>query len=236
MKIQIRFIPFVLIGLSFMFMISCEKKDDNTIKDGDGNIYTPLIIGEQTWLVQNLRTTRYSNGDTISTTYPVTLDIPNDTTSKYQWFCGGSYLKTLTYGRLYTWYAVRDKRNVCPVGYHVPTNEEWTTLSTYLGGGAPDQFGRIPEIGGILKEKGTIHWYPPNQGAFDVVGFKALPGGVRDYYNMTFYLDGIWGAWWSSTQTSSETAWFRLMTYDVSDIISESGYKHNGFSVRCVKD
>ena len=100
--------------------------------DGDDNNYPMVEIGTQIWLSENLKTTRYLNGDVIGTTTPSTLDISNETTPKYQWACGNSEINVPEYGRLYTWYAIADSRKVCPAGWHVPSYDEWTILTDYL--------------------------------------------------------------------------------------------------------
>jgi uncharacterized protein (TIGR02145 family) len=105
------------------------------IADGDGNIYTTVTIGSQTWIRENLKTTKYPNGDLIGTTTPATLDISSETSPKYQWAYEGDDINVLIYGRLYTWYAATDSRKICPVGWHIPNDTEWTILITYLCGG-----------------------------------------------------------------------------------------------------
>ena len=114
-------------------------------------------------------------------------------TPKYQWAYDGNESNVATYGRLYTWYAVTDSRNVCPTGWHVPTDAEWTTLTTFLGG--------ENVAGGKLKETGTTHWTTPNTGATNETGFTALPSGYR-YIDGTFLTIFSMGIWWSSTEAS----------------------------------
>ena len=120
-----------------------------------------------------------------------------------------------------------DSRNICPAGWHVPTDEEWTTLTEYLGG--------VDVAGGKLKETGTTHWRNPNTGATNESGFTALPGGYRYFYG-SFDSFGVAGYWWSSTQFSAASAWCRYMnSYDAG--IERYHYGLNyGFSVRCVKN
>ena len=119
-------------------------------------------------------------------------------------------------------------QGICPTGWHLPTDVEWTTLSTYLGGEVV--------AGGKMKETGTAHWLHPNTGATNSSGFTALPGGYRNYsgsfYDLTYY-----AYFWSSTETSSTFAWFRNLTYNYEDVDRKRNYfKTNGFSARCVKD
>ena len=126
------------------------KTYTGTVPDIDGNVYNTVTIGTQVWMAENLKTTKYRNGDLIGTTTPATLDISGESYTKYQWAYDGNESNVATYGRLYTWYAVTDTRNVCPTGWHVPTDAEWTTLTTFLGGESV--------AGGKLKETGTTHW------------------------------------------------------------------------------
>jgi len=208
---------------------SCKKDEDSNIKitDADGNVYTSVTIGTQVWMVENLKTTKYRNGDLIGTTTPATLEISLDSTSKYQWAYEGNESNVNTYGRLYTWYAVTDTRNVCPVGWHVPTDAEWTTLLTYLGG--------EDVAGGKLKETGTIHWSAPNEGATNSSGFTALPSGDR-YYDGAYYYIGYAGFWWSSTEFLSYNAYSRNMHSDIAGVYRYGSAKNFGFSVRCIRD
>ena len=190
-------------------------------------------------MAENLKTTKYSNGDLIGTTTPATLDISGESTPKYQWAYDGDESNVAIYGRLYTWYAVTDSRNVCPTGWHLPTNPEWKQLEMYLGM-TQDQADAIESSrgtneGGKLKEVGAIHWFTPNGGATNESGFTALPGGGHEGNgesgDVTYY-----GYWWSSTEFSTTYAYFRRMDYDNGGIFSYYDYKQGGFSVRCLKD
>jgi uncharacterized protein (TIGR02145 family) len=132
-----------------------------------------------------------------------------------------------SYALLYTWYAVTDSRNICPVGWHVPTDSEWNTLSTYLGG--------ISVAGGKLKESGTTHWSSPNTGATNESGFAAFPGGFR-LTNGSFSNIQNNGSYWSSTEFSAQSAYYWYMLFDHSDIARIYQNKSDGRSVRCVKN
>jgi len=104
------------------FIYQAQLDGTNSVTDADGNVYTILTIGNQTWMGRNLRTTKYRNNDVIGTTTPVTLNITSENNPKYHWAYGGNESNVATYGRLYTWYAVNDNRNLCPLGWHVPTD------------------------------------------------------------------------------------------------------------------
>jgi uncharacterized protein (TIGR02145 family) len=229
MKTKLWIFTLAMICASSFLISSCNKDDDdsNTVKDVDGNVYHTVIIGTQTWMVENLKTTKYRNGDLIGTTSPATLDNAGESISKYQWAYDGNESNVVTYGRLYTWYAVTDSRNLCPTGWHVPNDAEWTTLTDYLGGEGV--------AGGKLKETGTTHWHSPNTGATNETGFTALPGGARSNDGM-FGLLGNNGVWWSATEGGTDYAFTRDMN-DYSSYASGDGFgKQSGLSVRCVKD
>jgi uncharacterized protein (TIGR02145 family) len=199
-----------------------------TVKDISGNVYKTVNIGKQVWMVENLKTTKYRNGDLIGTTTTASSGIESEPTAKYQWAYNGDENYVATYGRLYTWYAVTDKRNVCPIGWHVPTDSEWTTLSIYLGGEG--------DAGGKLKEADTIHWESPNQGATNESGFTALPSGDREYHG-NFSGRTYYGEWWSSTEHSNPAAaYFRLMRCNSGSLDRKYEGKRSGYAVRCLRD
>ncbi len=197
------------------------------ITDADGNVYHSVTIGTQTWLVENLKTTHYQNAEPIANVKEFKA-----------WFAltTGAWCDNMNdpangakYGKLYNYYAVTDSRKIAPVGWHVPTDAEWTTLTTYLGG--------LSIAGGKLKEVGTVNW-AINTGATNETDFTALPGGNR--------LDSGWGydipyignsaSFWTSTLNTTDTAWNRDIEYTDNGMYVFSGAKNAGFSVRCIKD
>jgi uncharacterized protein (TIGR02145 family) len=198
-----------------------------TVSDIDGNLYKTVTIGTQTWMKENLRTTKYLNGNLIGTTISPTQDISNENAPQYQWAYGGNESNVANYGRLYTWYAVTDSRNLCPAGWHIPTYSQWTTLLNFLGGETI--------AGGKMKESGTIHWLSPNNFASDESNYTGLPGGSR-YYDGTFQDLGKFATWWSATESSAGIAWGTGLSWYISDGQRAYGNKKVGFSVRCVKD
>ena len=131
------------------------------------------------------------------------------------------------YGKLYNWYAVNDPRNMCPLGWHVPTDAEYTLLTAYLGGESV--------AGGKMKSTGTQYWQSPNTGATNESGFSGLPGGSRNN-DGSFSVIGDFGAWWSSTESYPSAAWYRGLGYISVDADSFSGFKTYGLSVRCLRD
>ncbi|NNV57272.1 fibrobacter succinogenes major paralogous domain-containing protein [Limnovirga soli] len=183
---------------------------------------TPAIqIGTQVWMKRDLITSYYRNGDKI----PEVKDPAKWaklTTGAWCW-----YKNDPRYGKLYNWYAVKDPRGLAPAGWHVPSNEEWITLTNNLGGATV--------AGGKMKETGTVHWQSPNADATNSSGFTALPGGTR-YYLGEFVDVGGYGYWWSATEWYTNAAYYRYLTYFYGTISGTTDYKNNGFSVRCVKD
>jgi len=197
------------------------------VEDADGNIYSTIMIGEQIWLAQNLKTTKLSDGSNI----PMIADNVawnSLSTPGYCWYRNDENSNKALYGALYNWFAVSSGK-LCPDGWHVPDDQEWTTLIDYLGGGY--------NAGGLLKESGTEHWVSPNVSASNKFGFTALPGGYRTgLYVGSFRTKRFYGWWWTSTEIDLSGARARLMTYDASECVPGTAFKKNGYSVRCVKD
>ena len=200
---------------------------DYIIDSHDNERYKTVKIGTQVWMAENLKTTKYRNGDIIETTSPATLRISGESAPKYQWAYDGNERKVAIYGRLYTWYAITDSRNVCPTGWHVPSDEKWTTLTTYLGGASV--------AGYKLKETSTTHWQSPNSGATNVTGFTAIPSGYRDG-DGAYSLIGFYGMWWSSSERSTASAYLWVMGFDNGGVERSREDRQSGFSVRCLRD
>jgi len=208
-----------------------------TVTDIDGNIYLTIKIGEQWWMMENLKVTHYRNGDPI-------LYEPDD----YSWtaITIGAYCEYNNdvaygdaYGRLYNWYAVGDSRNIAPEGWHVPTDDEWKQLEMYLGmsqATADGTLWRGVNEGGKLKETGTMHWLDPNYAATNVYGFTALPGGSRHYMTGYFSFLGAGSPFWLATEYDGGSAWMRNLANNHGDIYRNYTSKSQGFAVRCVKD
>jgi uncharacterized protein (TIGR02145 family)/uncharacterized repeat protein (TIGR02059 family) len=199
--------------------------NQNTITDIEGNGYNTIAIGTQTWMKENLKTTKYKDGTEI----PLATDYTiwgNLSTAGYCWYNNDAVTYKNTYGALYNWYTV-NTGNLCPLGWHVPNDTEWTILIIYLGGDI--------EASKKLKEAGTTHWASPNTGATNETSFTAIPGGARNRFG-GFALIGYYGDWWSSTEYSTTDAWNRGMGFDTNNVGRVSNDKKTGFSVRCVKD
>jgi uncharacterized protein (TIGR02145 family) len=212
----------LLILVIFSFCISCKK--DNPTVPLDTVCSDPISIGSQVWMCKNLDVDHYRNGDPIPEVKDST-EWANLTTGAWCYYNNDPALGAI-YGKLYNWYAVNDPRGLAPTGLHVPSDAEWTTLSTFLGG--------ENVAGGKLKETGTTHWKSPNKGATNESGFFALPGGLRDGSGAFNYV-GNYAQWWSSTQTDT-TAWYRHLGWGNAMVFSSHDFKEVGFSVRCIKD
>jgi uncharacterized protein (TIGR02145 family) len=231
-------------GLLLILTDSCWKKEEfpDKITDIDGNTYTSVKIGTQTWIVENLKTTKYLNGDLIGTTNPATMDITGESIPKYQWAYNGNESNVAIYGRLYTWYAATDNRKVCPAGWHVPADDEWTTLTDYLTnnrysyGGSGNQIAKSIAATKGWSTNGTAGNVGNDQESNNSSGFTAFPGGYR-FAAGTFTNFGFYGIWWSATEYNATTALSRFIT-SYSSFVTRSYYsnKFYGYSVRCVKD
>lgn len=206
-----------------------EVSDANLIKDNirnltdiDWNSYKVIKIGNQVWMAENLKTTKFNDGTKI----PAVDD--NKMWSKmispgYCWYNNDKGRYKTKYGVLYNGYTVSTGK-LCPLGWHVPTIDDWAILINH--------YGDIV-AGGNLK--GTESWMSPNTGASNVSGFTALPGGSRG--NLGSFMDaGIRGHWWSSTENDKTDTWNRTMSYANSAVAGSSDHKQSGLSVRCMRD
>lgn len=196
-----------------------------TVTDIDGNVYLTVKIGDQWWMAENLKTTHYRNGEEI----PIVTDNGAWAGLSHGGCCAYANVEANVdvYGRLYNWRAVNDARGIAPAGWHVPSDAEWQTLITTLGGEA--------FAGGKMKETGTEHWVPYNADATNESGFTALPGGAR-------LSDGVFTdlgqscEFWSTTSYDGSYAWFVSVTYAGATAMRSYNNKPMGYSVRCVKD
>jgi uncharacterized protein (TIGR02145 family) len=194
----------------------------------DGNTYNTVQIRTQCWTQSNLKVSKYRNGDNIPT--GLNNSAWGSTTIGAYAIYNNDPVNDVLYGKLYNHYAVMDTRGLCPTGWHVPTDGEWTTLETFLGG--------ISVAGGALKSTATQPtpggWASPNVGATNSSGFSAGPGGRRVNYGAFFYV-GSNGSWWSSS-LSGTNAWLRDLSYGDGDIYRGNDFRTVGFSVRCLRD
>ncbi len=195
----------------------------NGISDIDGNFYPSIIINGQEWMQKNLTVSKYRNGDAIATglsdqTWQGTI---NGAFAIYN----NNGANNINYGKLYNWYSTVDPRGLCPAGWHVPSDDDWTILETNLGGSLVS--------GG--KMKFDLGWNSPNTSATNESGFAGLPGGIRINYASDLNI-GQDGNWWSTTGSASGLAWKRRLYYNSSNSFRGDSIKSNGLSVRCIKD
>lgn len=194
-----------------------------TITDSDGNVYNTVLIGGQCWMAENLNIGNRIDGSSSQT--------DNGIIEKYCY--NNSDAQCDVYGGLYQWdemmgyTATEGSQGICPDGWHLPTDAEWTALATYLGGESV--------AGGSMKESGTIHWSNPNTGATNSSGFTGLPGGYRltggSFDGVSYY-----GYWWTSSKYSTGWAWYRILYYETAQVYRYNDPKGYGYSVRCVRD
>lgn len=214
-----KFIPIVVI---FLNHIAHGQTPGGGVTDVDGNTYQSVIIGTQEWMSENLKTSKYSNGNNIFNETDQTTWL-NLTSGAWVYYNNDSQFD-IPFGKLYNWHAVSDTRNICPNGWHVPSDLEWMTLVNYLGG---------ENVAGTkMKSVGTQFWQSPNTGTNES-GFTGLPGGNR---SGSFLSEGLWGYWWSSTEFNSGGAWLYSLNYNFPQAIRNNPGKVFGYSVRCIND
>jgi len=220
----------------------------SSLEDSDGNLYETVQIGTQCWMAENLRTTRFANGDSIMTEHDSTVSARrwrNSISSMWAVYDLNPQFEPFL-GRLYNWYTVQDPRNLCPEGWVVPSNQDWSDLASFLGG--------LTAAGGKLKTTAVkpvpadyneyrstfagllewnFAWYIPNTGASNTSGFKALPTGFRDQRGNFRHLFSH-AYYWTSQQSGSDLSFARVLNYTSSNIITESMNWSNGLGVRCI--
>jgi uncharacterized protein (TIGR02145 family) len=215
------------------------------VTDIDGNTYNTVTIGTQVWMKENLKTTKYNDNSTI----PLVTDA-----SVWAALTTGAYYDfNITYGRLYNWYVVDNNaatkvasnggKNVCPASWHIPTDEEWTTLENYLIANGYNWDGTT--TGNKIAKSMASSWgwitnatagtVGNDQASNNSSGFTALPGGYISYIGMFKFIGGK-GTWWSSTACFTIHAWYRIVSSDYTYVSREHDNQKYGFSVRCVRD
>jgi len=212
-----------------------------TVTDIDGNVYNTVHIGSQCWMKENLKTTTYNNGTPI----PNVTDTNawgNLTTGAYVWYDNDITWKD-SYGALYNWWTTIDPNGLCPTGWHVPSHDEWTDLTDYIGGTSSPHGNELKScrqvnspLGGSCNTSDHPRWheYGTHYGTDDY-GFSGLPCGLRSL-NGGFFNIGVVGIWWSSTEYLSDYAYLRFLNYFDGSVSGEIVNKHYGYSVRCLRD
>jgi uncharacterized protein (TIGR02145 family) len=211
-------------------------KFKDCIKDIDGNTYKTVLIGNQTWMAENLKTSKYNDGTNIPN---VTDSIQWSKLSKGAWvYYNNDVANNSKYGKLYNWYSLNPtsngNKNICPAGWHVPSFKEWTVLVNNLGGSTEVEGGLIIAFD-KLKEVSKDSWFGSYRETTNTSLFTALPGGQRGLFSNDFKDIGFCGFWWISSVNS-----FFLNLGENKEI--DEGFWNNGdckscgFSIRCLKD
>jgi len=237
-----------LIVLILLFITSCKKDsktsdviETGTVTDIEGTVYKTVKIGNQWWMAENLKTTKYCNGDSIQNITD-TLNWHHMQSGAYCNYSNDT-LNVKKYGHLYNWYAVTDSRSIAPVGWHVPSDNEWKALEEHLGMSQSDadkMNWRGTNEGNKLKTVGQNGWNASsdvyNVWGTNESGFSALAGGCR-MFNGIWGNPALWstGFWWSVSELNNE-AWYRYLDYQKPNVFRFYGPKTYGFSIRCVKN
>ncbi len=255
--INLKILSLLLIGSCLLIVSSCKKEDDpapieqpdviiydtivappNMVYDASGNLYSTVVIGDQRWMRENLRTSHFNNGDPIPYV-PAVTEWSAMSSAAWSYYDNDAAYGEI-YGKLYNWYTVSDPRNVCPAGWHVPTDEEWMELEVTLG--VPEaeltltaSRGSDANAGG--KMKATVLWDPPNSGADNSSGFFGLPTGTKGPTALFIY-NGSRGYYWSSTthELNDSHAYSRQLWWNSHGIFRYAEHKRAGIAVRCVED
>ena len=218
-----------------LVIFAIAKIPAQTVTDIDGNVYHTITVGTQDWLIENLATTRLNDGTPI----PLVTDSIawfNLSSPGYCWYKNDSSTYKIPYGALYNWYTV-NTGNLCPVGWHVPTNTDWHTLVLFLDPAAQDCYCTESAIAGNdLKESGLSHWGNGNNGT-NSSGFTALGAGFRNYFNKAYQgLTAVTYYWTSTSNDPYPTVWHRWLQNNSANVYEYLDKKTQGMSVRCLKD
>lgn len=215
--------------LTFLLLLlavsACKTPDPRPVEMGETK------IGRQVWMRENLRVDTFRNGDPIKHAQSPEAWAEALSREEPAWcFYDNDPDNDWYYGRIYNYYAVMDKRCLCPNGWYIPSDGEWTELEKFLGG---------PRVaGGSLKstlmKPADGGWESPNEKAVDDVGFGARPGGLRAK-DGTFYNAGLTGMWWTSTVYLSKMSWYREVNFFSGRLYRTFNYREDAFSVRCLK-
>ena len=207
------------------------------VSDIDGNTYQTIVINGQEWMAENLKTSRYANGNTIPSdlnNFQDEYQIDSLNVGSWLNYNNDSQLGNI-YGKLYNWYAVTDSRSLCPTGWKVPNEADWNTLIDFLDPGN-NHFSEASQshfAGGMMKSVGTQFWLNPNEGATNESGFTGLPAG--NYMFSDFNELGQNGSWWSLNQRDWFEGWMRGVAFSTDNLARYAHGKSRGLSVRCVK-
>jgi uncharacterized protein (TIGR02145 family) len=251
MKIKKATTFLMVLSISVLFLPACKKSSSNTdtssgptVTDIDGNVYHTVTIGTQIWMAENLEVKHYRNGDPILAGPALIMhaDSAGDTTG-YVYAFDNSQANANVYGLLYNWYAIRDARNVAPIGWHVASDAEFEALVNHLGGNYHLYPYGDTTVGGELKEAGVAHWGDPrvpnsNIGGTNISGWTGLPGGFL--YQGVFNSLRSGGVWWTTTTMQAPNplneAYILSLTYYNKNASRGVTFKPDACSIRCLND
>jgi uncharacterized protein (TIGR02145 family) len=232
-------------GTAYGSQVSFETEGGNcpaTVTDIEGNIYSTVLMGDQCWMAENLKTTTYSNNTPIP--YVPDLDTWHGlTTGAYVWYDNNISWKDI-YGALYNWYTTMDANGLCPTGWHVPSYEDWISMTDFIGGMESPHGNELKScrqvsspLGGDCNTSEHPRWSQNNSHyGTDDYGFSGLPGGARHFFGIGTDM-GATSYWWSSSQNSSNEPWSSYLSYSSGAMnVVHGNLKYYGFSVRCLKD
>jgi uncharacterized protein (TIGR02145 family) len=215
----------IIISALFVFLLFSDTLTAQT--------QMSVTIGKQEWMLKNLDVAMFRNGEPIPEAKTEKEWLAYAQAGEAAWcYYDNDPANGAKYGKLYNWYAVADPRKVCPTGWHVPSDAEWSVLINHLDPNA-DGGDSIPNKAGA-KMKAKEGWFEEGNGT-NSSGFSGLPAGYR-YFNDSFSRVGTNGYWWSSTEYDTSNAWYRNLFYANGDATCDYNYKWNGFSVRCLRD
>ena len=214
-----------ILTLTYLFICTISIQAQ-TVTDVDGNTYNTISIGNQTWLTENLKVTKYNDQVPIS----LVLDDASWSTQTEPAYCYylGDIANANIYGNLYNWHVINNAKNVCPSGYYVPSIADWEELITFVGGNAV--------AGGKLKEMGLEHWLDPNTGADNSSSFTLLPSGWRAHNNGFYESLSQMAFVWSSTFVDAQSSSIILVGYDSPACYTSESHILTGLPIRCLKD
>lgn len=210
-----------------------------TVADIDGNVYKTVLIGDQCWMKENLRTTRYNDQTSIPLINNDQGWVTLGSNGARTWVKDDSATYATLYGALYNWHAVNHPSGLCPQGWRVPSDQEWKQMELFIGiplENLDDFGGRGTYHGGMLKSIGTQYWRFPNKSATNLKGFTALPSGSRASNNGKFIYMSEMANFWTATADNPQTIWAREVHYLIGSVIRSQRSPATGYSVRCIKD
>lgn len=239
----------ILIALILLFLVSCKKEEPELepldmnltvygsgVTDIDNNSYTTVIIGNQEWMAENLKVTRFSNGDSIAH-----VETSNDwiqTTSSAWCLYDNEASNNSEFGKLYNWYAANDNRNICPTGWRLPSTNDYLQLINHI-----DSDGTLNsnDAGSHLKTKGNQDnnglWISNNDDATNAYSFSAKPSGKRNYqFGANFFTKFYSASFWTSSESDLDNAFYMNLYHDSNLIDAVTINKGMGVCIRCIKD